>query len=195
MAAARLDSTSPSTSSTAQTYLQVGVGAFTGGFYINGGTPSTSTVENVVSVAMTPANFGTGALPMTSDSPVTTSFYDGATVCSGAGARVYVGGYYRNTAGGAASAPLTVTSPANLVSAQGGTIPFGKISWTTGIDRVPDVVQMASGRFVGGTTQTLAAVAKNTWFEDCFSFTFDNADSTLLAGTYTGQVIYTLTAP
>ncbi len=167
----------------ARLYLQAGSGTFIGGFYLDGGVPGSSSIENVVSVGVTPANMGTGPLTMTSDSTTTISFYDGATVCPGAGPKVYIGGFYRAPSGG--SATLTVSSPSNLVSAQSRTIPFSSISWTTSINRSADIVQLPSGRFVGGTTQTLASVLRNSWFEDCFTFTYDNTDSMLLSGTYT----------
>ena len=175
-------------------YLQVGAGAFNG-LFIQGGTPLSSPIENIVSVNVTPANMGTGALPMTSDSTTTTSFYDGTVVCQGAGPKVYIGGYYQASLQAVTTpATLTVWAPASLVSAQSRTISFSTISWTTSIDnRVGDV--QTSGRFVGGTSQPLASIAKNTWFEDCYSFTYDNTDGLLRAGTYTGQVTYTLTSP
>jgi hypothetical protein len=178
----------------AKVYLQVGDGTFSGGTYLQGGTPVPSSQTNVVSVAATPANFGTGPLTMNSDSTASTSMYDGASVCPNApGPQVYLGGFYRANSG--SSATLTVTSPVNLISASSQTIPFSSISWTTGISRSPDTVKLPAGTFVGGTTQTLSSVTRNTWFEDCYTFSYDNSDSTLLSGTYTGQVTYTLTAP
>jgi len=175
-------------------YLQAGVGTFSG-LYVNGGTPGTSAVENVVSASPGPAAFGTGPVTMTSDSTATSSFYDGASVCPGGGPLVYIGGFYRGTSSNPATINLTATVPANLVDAQNRTIPFNTISWSTSIARSPDTVQIPAGRFVGGSTQTLAVISKNTWFEDCFTFSYDNSDKNLLAGTYTGQVIFTLTVP
>jgi hypothetical protein len=175
-------------------YLQAGVGAFNG-LFVSGGTPAVSTVENIVSASPSPATFGTGPITMTSDSTATNSFYDGASVCPGGGSLVYIGGLYRGQSNNPATINLTATVPANLVDALGRGIPFGSISWATSIARSPDTVQIPSGRFVGGTTQTMVTVSKNTWFEDCFTFSYDNSDRNLLAGTYTGQVVFTLAVP
>jgi hypothetical protein len=182
---------------TSRVYIQAGVGAISGApTYLQGGTPGTSSVTNVVSVTPTPANYGNGALTMTSDSTATTSFYDGATVCPNSpGPQVYIGGFYRGGNSDSATARLLVTSPANLVNAQNQTIPFSKISWTTSISRTPDSVQMPSGSFAGTANQLLMNVPKNTWFEDCFTFTYANDNANLLSGVYTGTVTYTLISP
>ena len=54
------------------------------------------------------------------------------------------------------------------------------------------VVQCA-GSFNGGT-QTLATVPANRYIENCHTFSYANS-AVRAAGTYTGQVTYTLTAP
>jgi len=42
--------------------------------------------------------------------------------------------------------------------------------------------------------QTVGTIAKNNWAESCWTFSYLN--TTLpVAGTYTGRVTYTLTAP
>ncbi|MBC7376931.1 MAG: hypothetical protein H7346_05780 [Burkholderiaceae bacterium] len=172
-------------------YLQVGVGTMTGGTYSTGGTPQNNAGINSVSVAVPAATVGTGSRPMTSDSPTANSPYSGSAFCT-VPAQVYIGGFYR-TPGAAANATLQVASPANLVNATGDTIAFGAISWVSGGlgDAVPTI---PSGTFVGGSTQTLLTVTRNTWFESCLAFNYAN-NQLVPAGTFTGRATYTLTAP
>jgi hypothetical protein len=170
-------------------FLQVGVGSYTG-FHNSGGTPQNNATVNTVSVAV-PANaVGTGAAQaMTSNSTQSISFFDGYTVCTPP-AQVYVGGWVR-TPTGAGSGVLSVTSPASLTSGT-STIPFTQVSWTsTAIGNTsPDI---PAGTFTGGTL-ALRTIAANTWVENCHTFSYAN---TVVpgAGTYTGQVTYTLTLP
>jgi hypothetical protein len=162
-------------------YLQVG----------NGSNNAANATINVVSVTV-PANaVGNGtAQTMTSDSTQSISFFDNYAVCNPP-AQVYVGGYYRQPATTTTTALLQVTSPANLQSGA-DVIPFTSISWTstangnTGAD-------IPSGSFTGGT-QTLSNIPSNRWLENCHTFAYSNA-AVVPAGTYTGRVTYTLTAP
>ena len=179
------------TAGTKSIYLQVGVGAMSGGTFNNGGTPGNNPTVNRVSVAVTAANLGAGNVAMTTDSAVTASPYDGFNFCS-IPAQVYVGGFFR-TPGASANATLTATAPSALTNASGDTISFNTISWISG-GTGDATATIPSGTFVGGAPQTLLSVTRNTWFESCLQFNYANAQ-VVPAGTFTGRVNYTLTAP
>lgn len=174
-------------------YLQVGTGTITGGGgrFSSGGTPANNGTVNRVSITVPAANLGDGTRPMTTNSSVTTSSYDGFTFCS-VPTQVYVGGFYR-TPGAAANATLTVRSPATLVNAAGDSIAFNRISWVSGGNGDP-VGTIPSGVFTAGTTQALLNVTSNTWFESCLAFNYANSEL-VPAGTFNGQVRYTLSLP
>ena len=179
------------TAGTKSIYLQVGVGTMTGGTFRSGGTPGNNATVNRVSVAITPANLGSGTVAMTTDSTVTVSPWDGFTFCS-VPAQVYVGGFFR-TPGASANATLPTTAPAALTNASGDAIPFNTVSWISG-GNGDATATIPSGTFVGGAPQTLLSVTNNTWFESCLQFNYANAQ-VVPAGTFTGRVSYTLTAP
>ena len=170
-------------------FLQVGTGTMTGGTFQSGGKPGNNATVNTVSVTVPAASVGTGPLGMTPNVIVVNSPWDNYAFCPYP-APVYVGGFYRAPSGG--SATLAVTSPANLVSGA-NTVSFNTISWVSSGsgDATPTI---PSGTFVAGTTQTLLTIARNFWFESCLTFTYANA-AVLPAGTYTQQVVYSLTAP
>lgn len=128
---------------------------------------------------------------MTTDSTVTTSSYDNFVFCS-VPAQVYVGGFYR-TPDAASNATLTTTAPSTLVNGAGDTIAFNAISWISG-GNLDTVATIPSGTFLGGATQTLLSVARNTWFESCLQFSYANTQL-VPAGIFNGRVTYTLTAP
>lgn len=176
-------------------YLQVGVGGFTGA-YNAGGSPGSNTTINRVSVTVPAASVGSGtAQAMTTNSTVGASSYDGYVFCN-TPAQLYVGGYYRHTSSASGTAAtLTATSPANLVNAAGDTIPFSQISWTSsGNSETSSTAQPFPAGTFTGATQTLGTISRNQWAESCHTFSY--ANSTLRpAGTYTGRVVYTLTAP
>ncbi|HEY0232107.1 MAG TPA: hypothetical protein VGC55_12715 [Dokdonella sp.] len=172
-------------------YLDVGNGSYSG-TYTSGGTPQNNSTINVVSVTVPAASVGNGvAQAMTSNSTQSISYYDGFSFCSPP-AQVYIGGFYRQP-GLVGSASLTATAPASLTNASGDTIAFNKISWTsTGAgDSGAEVIP--AGTFTGGT-QTLATFGNNSWNESCHTFSYAN-NVTPGAGTYTGRVLYTLSAP
>ena len=181
----------PITAGTKSIYLQVGVGTMTGGTFRGGGTPGNNATVNRVSVAVTAANLGAGTVAMTTDSTVTASPYDGFNFCS-IPSQVYVGGFFR-TPGASANATLTATAPSALTNASGDTIPFNTVSWISG-GTGDTTATIPSGTFVGGALQTLLSVTSNTWFESCLQFNYANAQ-VVPAGTFTGRVSYTLTAP
>lgn len=176
------------TPGTKSIFLQVGTGTMTGGTFQSGGTPGNNATVNTVSVTVPAASVGTGPLGMTPNVIVVTSPWDNFAFCPYP-APVYVGGFYRGSSG---SAKLAATSPTNLVSGA-NTLSFNTISWVSSgaSDATPTI---PSGTFVAGTTQTLLTIANNFWFESCLTFTYANA-AVIPAGTYTQQVVYSLTAP
>src|SRR3546814_9095431 len=101
------------------------------------------------------------------------------------------GGYRGNHKDG--DAMLTVTAPANLTNANGDTIPFSQISWTSSGNGDTGAQPFPAGTFSGGV-QTLANWPVNTWRESCHTFSYGN-DAIVPAGTYNGRVTYTLTVP
>jgi hypothetical protein len=168
-------------------YLQVGNGVLFGN----------SAQVNQVSVTVPITAIGSGAAQvMTSNSTQATSPYDNYAVCSPP-QQVYVGAAYQrsNANNGPATAVLQVTSPPNLVNATGETIPFSQIRWTVStvgtVDTTPGVIP--AGTFTGGT-QALAVVSANRFVENCHTFIYANQVAPA-AGTYNGQVTYTLSAP
>lgn len=163
-------------------YLQVG----------NGTNNANNTTINTVSVTVPAAAVGSGtAQQMSSNSTAAISFFDNYSVCNPP-VQVYVGGYFRLPAASAANAVLQVTSPASLTSGT-NSLPFNTISWTSTANgnTSPDI---PAGTFVNGGTLFLANIPTNRWLENCHTFSYANT-SVVPAGTYQGQVTYTLTAP
>jgi len=175
-------------------FLQVGAGSMSGGTFNNGGSPVNNALVNTATVTVPAAQLGSGsALPMLTDSTVTQSPYDNFAFCDSPATtgEIYVGGYYR-TPGTAAAASLTVTTPPALINERGNTLPFTQIAWSsTGNNDNSQAI--GDGTFTG-STQTLRAVSRNTWFESCMRFRYLNS-AIVPAGTFTGQARFTLTAP
>lgn len=161
----------------------------------NGTAEGNNTTVNLVSATLTGAQLLSGTpQAMTSDSTQSASLYDGFTTCPTPASQVIIGASYRrNNASSPASATLRVTSPANLTSAAGDTIPFSQISWTVSApgSGVPNVIP--AGTF-NGATQTLTTIPANTYVENCHSFSYANS-AVRAAGTYNGQVTYTMSSP
>lgn len=163
----------------------------------NGVADGNSATVNLVQVTVPGAQVGNGlAQAMTTNSTQSQSLYgDNYTTCPTPASQIMVGASYRrsNAANGPASATLRVTSPANLVNASGDTIPFSQIGWTVSAagSSVPGVIPAGS---FNGATQTLTSIPANTYIENCHSFSYANS-AVRAAGTYTGQVTYTLTSP
>lgn len=173
-------------------YLQVGVGSFTGGTYTAGGSPANNPTVNVVSVSVPAAQVGSGAAQaMTTNSTASRSLYDNYAFCNLPG-QLYIGGFYRSTSNTGA-ATLIATSPVNLVNSTGNTIPFTQIRWTSSGNGDTGAQPFPAGAFVGGV-QTIGSISRNQWAESCHSFTYSNS-AVVAAGTYTGRVTYTLSAP
>ena len=168
-------------------FLHVGNGTAEG----NNGTINrvTATLTGAQLLAGTPQT-------MTSDSTQSASLYgDGFTTCPTPATQVIVGASYRrsNAANGPASATLRVTSPANLPSAGGDSIPVSQISWTVSAPGSGNPNVIPAGTF-NGATQTLATIPANTYIENCHTFVYANS-AIRAAGTYNGRVTYTLSSP
>jgi hypothetical protein len=163
----------------------------------NGTAEGDNATVNLVSANLTGAQLLSGTpQAMTSNSTQSASLYgDGFTTCPTPASQVIIGASYRrsNAANGPASATLRVTSPANLTNAAGDTIPFSQISWTVSApgSSAPNVIP--AGTF-NGATQTLTTIPANTYIENCHSFTYANS-AVRAAGTYNGQVTYTVSSP
>lgn len=174
-------------------YLQVGVGSFTNS-YINGGQPGNNTTVNTVSATVAAAAAGNGtAQAMTTNSTATQSYWDGYTYCSVPG-QLYIGGFYRTTGGTTAAALVTAVVPAALTDATGDTIPFSKIKWTSSGNGDSGAEPFPAGTFVNGGMQNVGSMGSNTWNESCWTFSYLN-NTVPPAGTFTGVVRYTLSAP
>jgi len=174
-------------------YLQVGVGSFTNN-YLTGGQPGNNTAINTVSATVASAAVGNGtAQPMTTDSTATQSYWDGYTYCSVPG-QLYIGGFYRTTGAATAAAQVTATVPAALTDAAGDTIPFSRIRWTSSGNGDSGSEPFPAGAFVNGGVQNVGSMSSNTWNESCWTFSYLN-DTVPPAGTFTGVVRYTLSAP
>lgn len=176
-------------------FLHVGNGAVSGTSGTLNGTVGTSGTINTVLATLTTAQLvGGGAVAMTTDSTQSTSLYgDGNATCPSPGSQMMIGaGYRRNS--GAASATLSVTSPANLVNnVTGDTIPINEISWTASAPGGGIANVIPSGAFTSGS-QTLATVPGNKYLENCHTFSYANS-AVRAQGTYTGTVTYTLSSP
>jgi hypothetical protein len=176
-------------------YLQVGVGSFTAN-YNNNGTPQNNATINVVSATVPSAALGNGtAQAMTANTATTNSFFDNYPFCTVPAGQLYIGGFYRTTGAAGAAAQVTATVPAALTNAAGSTIPFSKISWTSGGNGDGSNPQpFPAGTFVNGGVQNVGSMAGNTWNESCWTFSYLN-NTVPAAGTFTGRVVYTMTSP
>lgn len=163
----------------------------------NGTYDANNATINLVRVSVPAAQLGNGSpLDMTSNSTQSASLYgDGFTTCPTPATQVIVGASYRrsNAANGPASATLRLTSPANLTSAGGDTIPVSQISWTVSAPGSGNPNVIPAGTF-NGATQTLASIPANTYIENCHTFVYANS-AIRAAGTYNGRVTYTLSSP
>lgn len=183
------------TSGSRRLFLHVGNGATSNANGSFNGPSGTNGIVNTVSVAPTVAQLLSGAaLAMTSNSTQNISLYgDGNNTCPTPASQLMIGaGFRRNN--GANSATLTVSSPTNLTNtATGEVIPISQISWTTSAPNGGIANIIPPGTFNGGT-QTLTTVPGNTYIENCHTFSYANS-AVRAAGTYTGQVTYTLSSP
>jgi hypothetical protein len=174
-------------------YLQVGVGAFSN-YYIDGGTPEKNTTVNTVSVTVPAAAVGDGtAEAMTTDSTAANSYWGGALLCT-VPAQLYIGGFYRTTGATTAAAQVTATVPSGLTNTSGDSISFATVQWTSSGNGDTGTEPFPAGKFVSGGVQTVGSMASNTWNESCWTFSYLNT-AVPASGTYTGVVLYTMTAP
>lgn len=173
------------TAATRRVFLHVG----------NGTYDADNSTVNTVSVTVPALQLGNGtALQMSTDSTQSRSLYDSYTTCPTPASQMLIGASYRRRSNAdPASATLRVTAPAALTNAAGDTIPISEISWTVSApgSGVPNIIP--AGTFTAGT-QTLATVQANTYIENCHTYRFANT-AMRAAGTYTGQVTYTLSSP
>ena len=176
-------------------FLQVGTGTMTGGYFQSGGTPGNNSTVNTASVTVPSAQLGSGtAQPMTTNSTVTASPWEGYAFCNSPATtgQVYVGGFYRVPGSSGAAATLSVSTPPSLVNGNGDTLPFNSIAWTSSGNGDPTPT-IPSGAFTGGA-QTLLSVTRNSWFESCLAFRYLNTQL-VPAGTFTGRATFTLSTP
>ena len=192
-------------------YLQVGVGSFTADYcggttyppthatpacgpQYGGGTPEKNTTVNTVSVTLATAAVGNKtAQAMTTNSTAGNSFLDGYAFCN-APSQLYIGGFFRTAGANTAAATITATVPTALTDATGDTIPFSQIQWTTSGNGDTGAEPFSAGTFLNGGVQTVGTMASNSWAESCWTFSYLNT-IVPTAGTYTGAVLYTLSAP
>ncbi len=181
-------------------YLQIGNGTFTGGNYTpikgNGqptGTPGINTTINKVSATVPAASVGNAtAQAMTTDSTAADSFWDGFAFCN-LPQQLYIGGFYRTTGAGTGTVSVIATVPTSLTDAAGDTLPFSQISWTSAGNQDTGAEPFPAGSF-SGASLNVGSIAQNQWAESCWTFSYKNS-VVPAAGTYTGRVLYTLTAP
>ena len=174
-------------------YLQVGAGSFTAD-YIDGGQPEKNATINTVSANLSAAVVGNGvAQTMTTDSTASQSYWDGYAFCSVPG-QLYIGGFYRTTGSTTAAARVTATVPAALTNGGGATLPFSQVQWASSGNGDSGAEPFPAGAFVNGGVQSVGSMAGNTWNESCWTFSYRNT-IVPAAGTFTGVVLYTLSAP
>jgi len=181
-------------------YLQIGNGTFNGGNYTpikaNGqpaGNPAKNPTINVVSVSVPAASVGNStAQAMTTNSAAANSFWDGFAYCN-LPQQLYIGGFYRTTGAGGGTISVIATVPASLIDGAGDTIPFSQISWTSAGNLDSGAEPFPAGSFSSGSLN-VGSIGQNQWAESCWTFSYKNT-VVPAAGTYTGRVLYTLTAP
>jgi hypothetical protein len=81
-----------------------------------------------------------------------------------------------------------------LIDAAGHTIPFANIRWTSSGNGDVGGEPFPAGTFVNGGVQNVGSMSSNTWNESCWTFSYLN-NTVPPAGTFTGRVLYTLSAP
>ncbi|HEY1136758.1 MAG TPA: hypothetical protein VGE64_04640 [Xanthomonadaceae bacterium] len=172
-------------------YLRIGDGTMIGGDYRSGGTPADNTTVNQVLVNVPAAAVGNGTIQNMTGSGRLTSDWDSFAFCNTG--QVYIAAFFRLPTNPNQSATLRVSTPVNLTSAGGDTIPISQISWTSSGNGDTAAQPFPAGSFTGGT-QTLATLLRNTWAESCHSFSYANA-AIRAAGTYDARATYTLATP
>lgn len=93
----------------------------------------------------------------------------------------------RRAGGPARTYTLSVSSVAPLVNGA-DTLPFTNFSWTTSDGDIP------AGTFNGTATQVLMSFQNNRAISNTHTFVYNNTP-VLAPGTYTGQLVYTLSGP
>ncbi|HVN46731.1 MAG TPA: hypothetical protein VMT66_15990 [Steroidobacteraceae bacterium] len=156
-------------------------------------TPAVNPKIDVVSVSVAANAVGNGtAQAMTTNSAQAQSFFDHYGFCNLPN-QLYIGGYYREPGNAGKTATVTATVPAALTDGAGDTLPFSQISWTSGGNGDAGAEPFPAGSF-NGTSLTVGTIAQNQWAESCWTFSYKNT-VVPAAGTYTGRVLYTISAP
>ena len=88
---------------------------------------------------------------------------------------------------------MIATVPTSLTDAAGDTLPFSQISWTSAGNADTGAEPFPAGSF-SGSSLNVGSIGQNQWAESCWTFSYKNS-VVPAAGTYTGRVLYTLTAP
>jgi hypothetical protein len=152
---------------------------------------------NEVGLDLPAAQVGTGSAQLMNSarpnkSTQQNSPIDNYVLCTAASGDVFVDAYFRTTAGSASTATLQVSTPAALTSGI-YSIPFSEISW---VSRANDGTgaDLPNGIFANGGAVTLKTLGANKYIESCLAFTYANT-LPRAAGTYTGQAVYTMSAP
>jgi hypothetical protein len=173
-------------------FLRVGDGG-AGTYLGNDGAPGESATVNRVSVTVPAAALGSGPRAMTTNTTQSRSSYDNYAFCDAN--EVYIGGFVRGGNGGG-DGVLIADAPTALTAADGHTIPFSQISWTsTGNGDSGAAQPVPAGSFdAAAGPQTLATFNRNTWRESCLRFSYANGQI-VGAGTYEARVTYTLSVP
>lgn len=151
----------------------------------------TGATTNLVSFAVTGANAGNGTPILGTVAVAAGAASGGFAACPANHVRFIAQARDNGTANRVAN--LTVTSPANLTSAGGRTIPFNQIDWLSTDAEIPN------GAFLGIPGQLLLSFTEPRAVGVCKRFRFLNAQ-VYAAGAaatfrYDGTVNYTLTMP
>lgn len=151
----------------------------------------TGGATNLVTFAVTGANAGNGTPILGTTAAAAAAASGGFAACPANHVRFIAQARDNATANRVAS--LTVTSPANLTSGGGRTIPFNQIDWISTDAEIP------SGAFLGIAGQLLLTFTEPRAVGVCKRFRFLNAQ-VYAAGAantfrYDGTVNYTLSMP
>ena len=120
------------------------------------------------------------------------SEYDGYAFCD-LPTQVYIGGYHRRPKAVRGNGTLTVDHPANLTNASGNTIPFSQISWTSSGNGDGNA-RSRSRRASFSSTSSMRLPGKHLARKLPLVLLCELA-AFVAAGSYTGRVTYTLSAP
>lgn len=121
------------------------------------------------------------------------SEWNRSTACP-TGYAIVVGAGYQNSSNTPANAAVSISSPAQLTSLEGNSIPSTSITWASYSPETLRKDGLWTEKGSLGTVQTLATVPRNSVTEVCFEFAYANAVP-YAAGTYEGIVTFTAFTP